>query len=234
MEQLDVSDWMNKPGKHGSRAESQEAGTSCGQQCGAQYQRGPEDDSGVKRPPYSDDRREKCGKIFFLIIFIVRAKNVCERGRKRRVGPSHCYSSVPIPRARNLRSQLGISAARGSWESLAWPGQSWGGSAPRKGELSLHLATPYVWVSFASFLTAREGTALLLDILFTLYLLSTKCQGLGSGVLSLTSGSMRGFGLITSMNSASLDLQRGSKKQQFPQQSLGVDRSGQEPIKQSR
>ncbi|XP_025784600.1 arf-GAP with Rho-GAP domain, ANK repeat and PH domain-containing protein 1 [Puma concolor] len=71
MERLDVSDWMNKPGKHGSRAESQEAGTSCGQQCGAQYQRGPEDDSGVKRPPYSDDRREKCGKIFFfLIIFI--------------------------------------------------------------------------------------------------------------------------------------------------------------------
>lgn len=132
------------------------------------------------------------------------------------LGPLTVAPLSPFP-GQGTQVIPGISTAQGSWGRLTWLGQSWGGSASRSGELSLHLATLYAWVSFASFLTAREGTALLLGILFTLLLLSPKCQGWGSGVLFLPSGSVRGFELAISVNSASLDLQRVGRKQQLPQ-----------------
>lgn len=76
-------------------------------------------------------------------------------------------------------------------------------------ELPLHLATPYAWVSYASFPTAPEGTALLL-------------------AFSSPLASFHHNARARALNSASLDLHRGSRKQQLPHQSLGVDRSGQE------
>lgn len=47
----------------------QEAETSCDQECGAQDQRGPEENSGVREHCLPFPGREGCGKIFYLFIF---------------------------------------------------------------------------------------------------------------------------------------------------------------------
>lgn len=67
----------------------QEAETSCGQECGAQDQRDPEENLGVREHCLSFPRREGCGKIFhLLIIFFVMKAKIVRQGRGRRgLGP---------------------------------------------------------------------------------------------------------------------------------------------------
>ena len=63
-----------------------EADTSCGQECEAHGQWGPEEDSGIREHTYPTPGGG-CGKVFLLLI-VVRA-----RGREGRTLTSHSYPS---------------------------------------------------------------------------------------------------------------------------------------------
>lgn len=220
---------MNEPGKHGSRAERPR---SRHQLWSAVWGSVLEASGGRFRGQDATLLGRQEGGMWQnlpLSVFIVRAKKMVQGEERGGLGPLTAAPLSPFP---------GQETGGHTWDlsCSGLPGES-GLAGPVLGR-----ASPQDWGALtASCCSVCLGLLRLLSHCPRGHCPAPlhasppfhKTPGPGLWILSLTCGSVTGVGPITSKNSAPLDLERGSRRQQRPQQSLGVDRSGREPVGQA-
>lgn len=145
----------------------QETETSFGQDCGAQGQRGPEEDSGVREAPTSTPQEGETSQNLppSHYLHCCEGKDCEARERERKIGTCHGQSSVPFSGQR-ARGYTWIRCSEPLGKSgLARAGVGQPQDRTAVARLSHHciLSPPVAWVSPATFPTTPKHTALPLD-----------------------------------------------------------------------